>query len=151
LLDRCTISAKQTIISEIILNAPDGTPRGRGSSGSSFRSVWRLLVLVQDRCMVCAECTIDSKIILDTPDGTPRYEAQVEAYFGLFEDSANLHTRYVHNLHRKYHRHENHFGRTRWNCYVTWAMWNLVSVHLEMVLIFMQDRCTVCTDRTLGS
>jgi hypothetical protein len=26
--------------SEIVLDAPDGTPKGRGSNGSSFRSVW---------------------------------------------------------------------------------------------------------------
>ena len=25
------------------------------------------------------------------------------------------------------------------------------SVHLEMVLVLMQDRCTVCTKRTIGS
>ena len=32
-----------------------------------------------------------------------------------------------------------------------WVMWNLVSVHLETVLVFVQDRCTVCTKRTIGS
>jgi hypothetical protein len=26
----------------------------------------------------------------------------------------------------------------------------LVSVHLEIVLILMQDRCTVCTESTIG-
>jgi hypothetical protein len=31
-------------------------------------------------------------------------EAQVEAHFGPFGDSANLDTRYVHNLCRTYHR-----------------------------------------------
>jgi hypothetical protein len=34
--DRCTVYAKHTIGSEIILAAPDGTPRLQGSSGSSF-------------------------------------------------------------------------------------------------------------------
>jgi hypothetical protein len=29
-------------------------------------------------------------------------------------------------------------------------MVNLVSVHLEMVLASMQDRCMVCTKRTIG-
>jgi hypothetical protein len=33
---------------------------------------------------------------------------------------------------------------------VTRAMWNLVSVHLEIVLILTQDRCTFCTKRTIG-
>jgi hypothetical protein len=29
-------------------------------------------------------------------------------------------------------------------------MWNLVSICLETVLVSMQDRCTVCTKRTIG-
>jgi hypothetical protein len=37
--DRCTVSAKRTIGSETILDTPDGTPRSRGSSGSSFWSI----------------------------------------------------------------------------------------------------------------
>ena len=37
--DRCTVCAKRTLGSEIILDAPDGTTRGRGPNGSSFRSV----------------------------------------------------------------------------------------------------------------
>jgi hypothetical protein len=32
-----------------------------------------------------------------------------------------------------------------------WVMWNLVSVHLEIVLVSMQDRCTVCGTCTIGS
>jgi hypothetical protein len=39
-------------------------------------------------------------------------EAQVEAPFGPFGDSANLDARLVHGLRRTYHRIENHFGRT---------------------------------------
>ena len=34
--DRCTVCAKRTIGSDIVLNAPDGTPRRRGPSGISF-------------------------------------------------------------------------------------------------------------------
>jgi hypothetical protein len=30
-------------------------------------------------------------------------------------------------------------------------MLNLVSVHLEIVLVSVQDRCTVCAERTIGS
>jgi hypothetical protein len=33
---------------------------------------------------------------------------------------------------------------------VTWVMENLVSVCLEMVLVLVQDRCMVCTKRTIG-
>jgi hypothetical protein len=38
---RCTVYAKRTIGLEIVLDAPDGTPSSRGSSGSSLRSIWR--------------------------------------------------------------------------------------------------------------
>jgi hypothetical protein len=47
-----------------------------------------VLVLVQDRCTVCAIRTIGSVIIFDTPV-LRGDEAQVEARFGPFGDSAN--------------------------------------------------------------
>ena len=31
------------------------------------------------------------------------------------------------------------------------VMWSLVSVHLETVLVSVQDRCMVCARRTIGS
>jgi hypothetical protein len=43
------------------------------------------------------------------------YEAQLEARFGLFGDSANPDAREVHDLHRTYHRLGNHFGCYDWN------------------------------------
>ena len=30
------------------------------------------------------------------------------------------------------------------------VLWKLVLVHLEIVLVSVQDRCTVCAKRTLG-
>jgi hypothetical protein len=60
-------------------------------------------------------------------------EAQLEACFGLFGDSANLDE--VHGLRRTYHRLGNRFGRIRWNSEVTWVMLNLVSIYLETVLV----------------
>jgi hypothetical protein len=39
--DRYTVCAEHTTDSEIVLGAPDGTPRWRGSSESLFRFVWR--------------------------------------------------------------------------------------------------------------
>jgi hypothetical protein len=39
--DRCTVCTKHTIGKEIILDALDGTPRRRGSSGSTVRYIWR--------------------------------------------------------------------------------------------------------------
>jgi hypothetical protein len=47
-------------------------------------------VSMQDRCIVCAKRTIGTKIILDAPDGTSRFEAQLEAHFCPFGDTANL-------------------------------------------------------------
>ena len=34
---------------------------------------------------------------------------------------------------------------------MTWAMWNLVLVHLEAMLGSVQDKSTVCAKRTIGS
>jgi hypothetical protein len=34
---------------------------------------------------------------------------------------------------------------------VTWVMWNLALVPLEIVLVLVQDRCRVCTKHTIGS
>ena len=74
--NRCTVCVKGTIGSEIILDAPDGTPR----CSLVTWVIWNLvsirleivLVLVQDRCTVCAKRTIGSEIVLDAPRGTPR-------------------------------------------------------------------------------
>ena len=33
---------------------------------------------------------------------------------------------------------------------MTWVKWKLVLVRLEIVLISVQDRCNVCTERTTG-
>jgi hypothetical protein len=32
-----------------------------------------------------------------------------------------------------------------------WVMWNLVLVRLEIVLVSVQYRCTVCAECTIGS
>jgi hypothetical protein len=53
----------------------------------------------------------------------------VESRLVLFADRAILDARLVHGLCRIYHRLGNDFGHTRWNCYVTWAMWKLVSIY----------------------
>jgi hypothetical protein len=39
--DRYTVCAKHTIGAEIVLDASDGTPSGRGSSGNLIQSIWR--------------------------------------------------------------------------------------------------------------
>ena len=38
-----------------------------------------------------------------------------------------------------------------WVTWVTWVMWNLTSFRLETVLVSVQNRCTVCAERTIGS
>ena len=57
-------------------------------------------------------------------------EAQVEAWFGPFGDSANLDARQLHCLHGMYHMLRNQFGHIRWNSqmgvsYVImlWSIW----------------------------
>jgi hypothetical protein len=69
--DRCKVCAKHTIGSKIILDAPDGTPRGHGSCGVLAR-LRMLLASVHDRCPVCAKHTLWSEIILDAPVGNLR-------------------------------------------------------------------------------
>jgi hypothetical protein len=54
-------------------------------------------------------------------------------------------------LRQTYHRFKNHFGHTGWYSYVMSLKWKLVSVHLEIVLILIQDRCTVYAEHTVGS
>ena len=34
---------------------------------------------------------------------------------------------------------------------MAWLFWNLVSDHVEIVLVSVQDRCMVCTKCTIGS
>jgi hypothetical protein len=76
-------------------------------------------------------------------------EAQVDARFGLFGDSANFEERWVHCLCRTYHRLRNHSGCTRWIFSVALVIWNLVSILLETVLVSVHDRCTVCAKHRL--
>ena len=78
------------------------------------------------------------------------YEAQVEACFGPFGESANLDERWVHGLRRTFYWLRNHFGRTQWNSSVTWVMWNLVWIYLETVFVPVQDRRSICAKCTIG-
>jgi hypothetical protein len=56
----------------------------------------------------------------------------------------------VHGLRRMYHGHGNHLGHTQRYSYIMYAKWKLVLVYLEIVLVSVQDRCTVCADCTIG-
>ena len=52
-----------------------------------------VLVSLQDSSMVCAKRTIGLETVLDAPMVLLGDEAQVEARFGLFRDSANVDSR----------------------------------------------------------
>ena len=70
-----------------------------------------VLVSVQNRCTICAEYIIGLETILDVPIVLLGEEAQVEAQFGPFGDSANLDARWVYGLCGTYHTLGNQFGR----------------------------------------
>jgi hypothetical protein len=72
----------------------------------------------------------------------------VEFLFGPFGDIVTLDKRKVCGLHRAYYTLRNPFRRTRGYSKVTCVMNNLISVHLEIELLLMQDSCTVCAART---
>ena len=78
-------------------------------------------------------------------------EAQVEASFGSFGDSANLDARLAHGLRRTYHKPENCSGPTRSKLLADKGHVESRSVRLEMVLVLVQVRCTVCAKHTIAS
>jgi hypothetical protein len=70
--DKCIVCVEHAICSKIILDAPDGTPRLRGSSGSYFGSVLEIVFIsAQDRYTVCAKCNIGLEIFLGAPNSSP--------------------------------------------------------------------------------
>jgi hypothetical protein len=76
---------------------------------------------------------------------------RVESRFSPFGDSVSVSARLEHGLHRTYHRHRNRFGRSRSYSYVMRLKWKLDSVRLEIVLLLMQDWCSVCVECAVGS
>jgi hypothetical protein len=108
-------------------------------------------VLVQDRCTGSVNVPQAKKLFMMHPMELLDDEAQVEARFGSFGDNANLDGRYVHGLRQTYHWLINHFRCTRWYSKVMRLKRKLILVRLEIMLILMQDRCTVCTEHSMGS
>jgi hypothetical protein len=93
-----------------------------------------LLILTEDRCMVCVKRTIASEIILvrTHPIELLVDEAQVEAHFDPFGDSANLDV-------------------DRCTVFAECTIGSkIVLVRIEIVLILTQDRCIVCVEHTIG-
>ena len=70
--DRCTICAKCTIGSEIVLDAPDGTPRCVGHVESLFDPFGDGVNVGARLVHGLRQTYHGSEIILDAPDGTPR-------------------------------------------------------------------------------
>jgi hypothetical protein len=102
-------------------------------------------VLVQDRCTGSANVRQAKKLFRMHPIELLDDDAQVEAHFGPFGDSANLDGMYVHGLRQTYHWLRNRFRCTRWYSEEMRPKRKLILVHLEIVLILTQDRCTVCS------
>jgi hypothetical protein len=71
-----------------------------------------MLVSVQGWSTVFTEHTVGIEIILDELDGLLGDEAQVEAQFGPFGDSATLDARLVHGLRQMYRWPRNSIGGT---------------------------------------
>ena len=87
--DRCIVCARRTIGSEIILDAPDGTPRSRWSCGISLH-LEIVLILTQDRCTVCVEHAIGSEIVWTHPMELLGDMGHVESHFFPFGDIVSV-------------------------------------------------------------
>ena len=103
--DRCTVCTERTIGLEIVLDATNGTHRGRGSYGISFWSIWRMLVSVHDSCTVGARRTIGSEILLDAPDGTPRWRSSSGRKFRSWRKIGALFALNVQKAHKSFWMH----------------------------------------------
>jgi len=72
-----------------------------------------------------------------------------ESCFGSFRNSVCFGARYVHGLRLMHHRLRNYFRRNRWYSKLKRLNWRLDLVCSDIVLILMQDRCTVCMEHTI--
>jgi hypothetical protein len=72
----------------------------------------------------------------------------MESLLCLFRNSVSFGERYVHGLRLMHDSLRNHFEAPVGTS-VKRLKWKLGLICLEIVLIFMQDRCTVCIERTI--
>jgi hypothetical protein len=79
--DRCTVCAKRTIGSEIVLKHPVELHGDVGYVESHFSTFGDVVSVDQDRCTVYAKLTIGSEIVLNVPDGTPRLSGSTGSSF----------------------------------------------------------------------
>jgi hypothetical protein len=73
----------------------------------------------------------------------------MKPHFGLFGDSVSFGARYMHGFCQMDHRLRNNFRSTRWYSKVKRLKWKLGLVYSEILLILMQDRCTICVEHTI--
>ena len=69
--------------------------------------------------------------------------------FGPFSESVSFGARKVHGLRLEQHRLRNRCESTRWYSWAKRLKWKLGLVYLDIVLILMQDRSTVCMKHTI--
>jgi hypothetical protein len=69
--DRCTVCAKCTIGSEIILDAPNGTPSKEAQVEAHLVHLEIVLILMQDRCIVFCRMYHRLRNRFGQHDGTP--------------------------------------------------------------------------------
>jgi hypothetical protein len=108
-----------------------------------------VLILTQDRCMVCVDHTICLKIILDAPYGTLRWPRScgisLLSPWGQCYCWCKIGAWFAPNVPSAQKSFWTHLMvPTRW-----WGS-RESSVRLEIVLIFLWDRCMVCVEHTMG-
>jgi hypothetical protein len=81
------------------------------------------------------------------PVKLPGDVGRVESRSALFGDCVSVGARQVHGLHQTYHRLRKSF----WMDPMVHRGEEAQLVHLVIVLILTDDRCTVCVECTLGS
>ena len=108
--DWCTVCAKRTIGSEIILDTPDGTPTGRGSSVCFLVLLMIVLILMQDRALFASNIPLAQKSFWTHPMELLGDVGHLDSRFFPFGDSVSFGARWV--LRQTFHRLRNHFGRT---------------------------------------
>jgi hypothetical protein len=114
---------------------------------------------MQDRYMFCAERTTGSEIILNAPDELLGDVRHVESHFGPFGERVLVSVQDGRMFCLNVPRVQRSFWMHSMELLGAWVMWNLILVrlvtmlvliHLEIVLVSMQDWCTICAKHTIG-
>jgi hypothetical protein len=70
----------------------------------------------------------------------------VKSHFGPFGDSLSVGAWFAPNIPEA----QKSFRTHPMELWVMWVMWHVVSVRLGIVLVSVQDRCTVCAKHIIG-